>query len=94
MFGIQLRITQEQAMFNMQDLNTKRIHTLSTLFHSRVVNWQVVQNSLQLYLCIFFIPGTAYYKTELILALDTNVMTSYIHINEFGLLKLYKTRII
>lgn len=29
MLGIQLRITQEQAMFNMQDLNTKRIHTLS-----------------------------------------------------------------
>lgn len=30
MFGIQLSITQEQAMFNMQDLNAKRICPLST----------------------------------------------------------------
>lgn len=30
MFGIQSIITQEQAMFNMEDLNAKRIHTLST----------------------------------------------------------------
>lgn len=30
MFGIQLSITQEQAMFNMQDLNAKHIRPLST----------------------------------------------------------------
>jgi len=30
MFGILLSITPEQAMFNMQDLNAKRIRMLST----------------------------------------------------------------
>lgn len=30
MFGIQMSITQEQAMFNMQDLKAKHISMLST----------------------------------------------------------------
>lgn len=58
MFGIQLSVTQEQAMFNMQDLNVKRIRTLSTFvsFQSgKLTSITEFTAALPLH---FFVPGT------------------------------------